>query len=508
MFKAIKKLYQVNVLKPKGLFYLLGSFYREGFSMMAILRFSSKLYPRITAIHDDCSKVNYNDFFEDSKKLAAIYEKHFNLKPKNNVALLCKNHIIAVQSLFALSRIGVNVYLLNVEMSNEQVKKNLAQKDFSLIIYDEERFDVIKDLDFMQCIAAYHDSLPSLCHLINSHQEFSKKLKKRSAGKIVLYTGGSTGIFKTATRSPSVRAFIDHFLAVLIGVNVDRYRSVYIATPIYHGFGLSSLIISMLLGGELFMTKKFMVADACKLIKQNQIEIIVLVPLMLKRMLTHDKNALASVKCIISGGAPLDPELAITTLREKGDILFNLYGTSEAGFSIMARPEDLRKNPSTIGRPIKGISVKIVDESGQILGQGCEGMICIKSPLVMDGYKSQWIDTGDSGFFDENGLYYLRGRRDGMIVSGGENVYPEDLERELIRHEWIEHAFVMSIPDDEFGQRLKAYVVFKLNCKLSEDEIIRWLSGRVARYQMPAQIVVADELPLTLTGKIDKKRLV
>jgi fatty-acyl-CoA synthase len=507
VFKAIRKLYQVNILKPRGFFYLLGSFYREGFNLMALLRFSFKLYPDVIALHDDHFKTTYDDLFKNSKKLAHIFEHTFNLEPNTNVALLCKNHLVAVQSLFALSRLGVNIYLLNVEMSDSQIKKIIDNKVFSLIIYDEDKYETIKGLNVCSGIPAYHTSMPSLFNILNTHQEFSKKIKKRRAGKIVLNTGGSTGVFKTASRNPSIRNFINHFLTILIDVNANQYRSVYVATPLYHGFGLTALILSVVMGGEMFLVKKYRTDEACKLISVNQIEIIVIVPLMLHRMLNHDRNALASVKCVISGGAALNPKLSTFALQELGNVLFNLYGTSEAGFAIMAKPEDLLKKPSTIGKPIRGVTVKIIDENGQDLEKGREGMICIKSRSVMDGQIGRWINTGDMGCIDENGYFYLRGRKDSMIVSAGENVYPGDLENELIKHENIEQAFVMGISDVEFGERLKAYVVLKEHNTMNEDNILQWLSGRVARYQMPVQIIVLEDLPMTLTGKVDRKKL-
>jgi len=378
---------------------------------------------------------------------------------------------------------------------------------FALIIYDIEKVDDILGINDQKCILSYHENLPSINGLLKNKEATNVKLGRHKSGKIVVLTGGTTGEFKSASRKPSLINFINPFFALLTDINIDRYHSIYISTPIYHGFGLASLIVSTLLGSEQFIIRKYKTEEACKLIRENKIEAVILVPLMLQRMLKHDKNALDSLKSILSGGAPLESNLVRYTLQQLGDVLYNLYGTSEAGFSILAKPKDLRIYPTTIGKPIRGVSIRIVNKNQQEAKQGTVGMICIKSNWVMDSKSNRWVPTGDLGYIEKDGFVFLRGRSDSMIISGGENVYPEELEEVLMQNELIESCAVIGISDVEFGQRLKAFVVLKEKSDLTEDKILKWLLDKVARYQIPAQIRIIDLLPMSSTGKIDKKQL-
>src|SRR5262249_12403728 len=161
--------------------------------------------------------------------------------------------------------------------------------------------------------------------------------------------------------------------------HLERYRSVYIATPMYHGFGVASLFMGVILGAEMYVIKRFDAERACSLIAKNQIQVVALVPLMLQRMLNHDATALSSLRCIISGGALLSPALARAALERLGPVLFNLYGTSEAGFCIMGTPDLLLRKPDSIGRPVWGARATILDKSDHAVGPMEKGRLCIRS---------------------------------------------------------------------------------------------------------------------------------
>jgi fatty-acyl-CoA synthase len=330
-------------------------------------------------------------------------------------------------------------------------------------------------------------------------------LHKVKTGNIVVMTGGTTGRPKPASRKPSVLAFLPPFIALLTRLHLDRYRSVYIATPIYHGFGLASLFMGVILGAEIYLTERFDAARACSLVARNRVEAVTLVPLMLQRMLKSDPGSLSPLRRIISGGAWLSPALARETLGRLGPILFNLYGTSEAGFCIMAEPDVLARKPESIGKPVWGVRAIIVDDSGREVDGGAIGRLRIKSAWATS--RNSWIETGDLAYRDPEGDIFLGGRADDMIVSGGENVYPVELENVLVQHLDVDAVAVVGIPDEEFGQRLKAVVVKKRGAALDLGALRDWLRQRVARHQMPAAIEFRDQLPHTPLGKIDKQAL-
>jgi fatty-acyl-CoA synthase len=197
--------------------------------------------------------------------------------------------------------------------------------------------------------------------------------------------------------------------------------------------------------------------------------------------------------------------LVAQTHEQLGPKLFNLYGTSEAGFCIMATPQILERNSESIGCPVAGVQVRIVNEADELVEPGAIGRLLIRSAWTIS--RGRWIETGDLTSRDDAGDIVLRGRVDDMIVSGGENVYPIELENVLGQHPDVDAAAVIGIPDGEFGQRLKAVVIKKTDATLDQSMLLDWLKPRIARYQMPAVIEFRTELPHTAVGKLDRKML-
>lgn len=502
MLKLLKKLFKIGLLSPKGFVRLLSSFASEGTNLMALLKFTARRNPNQIAVVDERETITYENLYLQSQNLAQHLQNNFQLSAGKKTAFLCRNNAGLIRGLCAASRIGARIFLLNPEMPAEQFSALFERHKFDFLFYDGEVESLI--------LSDKKTDWKNKSFVVDSGEIFPNKnqtkIKRVFSGEIIVLTGGTTGVPKTAKRKSSVLNFLNPFFALLTQLNLDEYKSVYIATPAYHGFGISAIIIGMILGMKMFFLPRFDAGKGCELIEKNRIETITVVPLMLQRMLNFDSISLASLECIISGGAALNPALTEETLEKLGDKLFNLYGTSEAGFSVIATPEDLRRSPETIGRKIGGVNLKVFDENEREVPNGTIGKICIKSAWAIKDGKS-WIETGDLGFQNENGFLFLRGRNDEMIVSGGENVYPIELENILAKHPDIQQTAVIGIPDTEFGQRLKAFIVSKPEINLTETDIKQWLETRVARFQMPAKIEFLDELPQTAIGKINKRKL-
>lgn len=502
MLKLFKKLFRIGLLSPKGFARLLSAFASEGTNLTAILKFAARRNPKAIAVVDERETITYENLYLQSQDLARHLQNNFGLAAGNKAAFLCRNNAAFVRALCAASRIGARIFLLNPEMSAEQFSALVERHKFDFLFLDNEAESLISSDE--------KADWKNKSFVINDIQNFSKgknpaKIKRAFSGEIIVLTGGTTGVPKVAKRKASVLNFLNPFFALLTQLDLDEYKSVYVATPAYHGFGISAIIIALILGMKMFFLRRFDAAKACELIEINRIETVTVVPLMLQRMLNFDERKLASLRRIISGGAALNPALTIETFEKLGDKLFNLYGTSEAGFSVIATPEDLRNSPETIGRKIGGVDLKILDENEREVARGTIGKICIKSAWAIESGKS-WIETGDVGFQDENGFLFLRGRNDEMIVSGGENVYPIELENILVKHPNIRQVAVIGIADEEFGQRLKAFIVSNPENNLTENEIKKWLETRVARFQVPKQIEFLGELPQTAIGKINKRK--
>lgn len=511
MLKLIKKLIKIGLLTPVGAVRFSAALLGEGVNLMALLKFAARKQKQKIAFSDEREQITYAALYQQSQHLAAFLQIECNLKARQKVAFLCRSQIGFVRAIFAVSRLGANVYLLNPESSAAQFTALSKRHKFDFLIYDSEAavFNVSewRDKSLLTYPTADRDSNVSIETLSKRNNDFQPKIKRALSGDLIVLTGGTTGEPKIARRKPSVFNFLNPFFALLTELNLDKYQSVYIATPVYHGFGIAAIIIGLILGEKMFLQARFNAEKACSLIERNKIEAVTVVPLMLQRMLRHDSAALSSLQCIISGGAALNPTLIEETFEKLGDKLFNLYGTSEAGFSVIATPADLRRSPETIGRKIAGVKLAVLDENNNPVADGKIGRICIKSKWSVKT-SDVWVETGDIGFQDASECLFLRGRSDEMIVSGGENVYPIELENVLVKHPFIEQVAVIGIPDAEFGQRLKAFIVLRSEKSISEKEIFDWLNEKVARFQMPKTVEILEELPVTAVGKINKKALI
>ncbi len=491
-FSLLSKLRAKKFLSFRAIYFILLSTIKDGINALTLLGFISKLYGNNPALHYESKTYTYTDLYLLSKKLASIFHQKYGLSSSSKIAIISHNTPHALIALFASSRLGSSIYMLNPSLSPRQITALINTMKFDFWIYDdalEELFNAL--LMREQAVSTYHYPHSIEFLLYNTTIE-QKKLSYYPPARIIVLSGGTTGEPKAAGRSSSNIGFLYPFLELLLKAHLDRYQRVYIATPFYHGFGLSAVFIAIALGGELFIDKKFDALQTAQTIETYHVEIFIAVPLMIQRILRQN-HILDSLKIIISGGAALNPVLTTYILDRLGDVLFNLYGTSEAGFCIMATPQILHSFPSSIGKPIRGVRLNIVSS----------GELSIKSGWSID--TKRWIKTGDIAYLDSHGNLFLKGRVDEMIISGGENVYPIELENILYTHTDILECMVIGINDDEFGQRLKAIVVKTPLSPLQTDELRSWIKTQVPRHLNPSVIEFRENLAYTPLGKPNKK---
>jgi fatty-acyl-CoA synthase len=288
----------------------------------------------------------------------------------------------------------------------------------------------------------------------------------------------------------------------------------------FHALGFSGMILSVALASTLVLRRKFDPAATLDSLERNRASAMVVVPVMLQRMLDLGEEAFegrdfSALKIIFVSGSALGPELAKRTMKRFGPVVYNLYGSTEIAYATIATPEDLEDEPGTVGKVVRGAVVKILDEDGNEASGGSTGRIFVGNTIQFEGYtggetKEQLaglMSSGDVGHFDEKGRLFIDGRDDEMIVSGGENVFPAEVEELLASHEAIEEAAAIGVDDERFGQRLKAFVVVRDGAQLSEDEVKEYVRDNLARYKVPRKIVFVHELPRNPTGKVLKREL-
>jgi fatty-acyl-CoA synthase len=286
----------------------------------------------------------------------------------------------------------------------------------------------------------------------------------------------------------------------------------------FHSWGYANWMLAISLSSTVVLRRKFTPEGALGALAQFQCTGLVVVPVMLQRILelpaeTIDRYDLRSLRVIAASGSALPGELALKVMDRFGDVLYNLYGSTEVAWATIATPADLRAAPGTAGRPPVGTVVKLFDEAGNEVRPGDTGRIFVGNEMAMEGYTggghkqnlNGLLSSGDVGHFDEDGRLFIDGRDDEMIVSGGENVFPREVEDCLADHEAVEEVAVIGVEDAEFGQRLKAFVVGRSD--VSEDALKAHVKSNLAGYKVPREIVFLDELPRNATGKVLKREL-
>jgi len=491
MRKLLSILHSIQVFTPSGIWYLIKSIFSCGINMMTLLAYSAYRFPNKIALHHEGEIFTYKTLFNTCQKVCAWLHLEHKIKYQDRVGIFYQNKPEIIQSIFALAHLGTDIYLLNADMSKEQLIGLHQKHNFKALLIDLEHYP---------WQLAFTIPLIDITSVENSASVGSKKIPTSYKGKLIVLTGGTTGSFKTVPYKTSVAKFIYPTHALIKKLNLEKYQSVYIAVPIFHSYGFSTLLISILLGKNVFITTKFQTQKALEIIEKNAIEVATFVPTVLHRVLLGKPTSLKSLRCIISGAAPLSVSLAEQTQSLLGDVLYNLYGSSEAGFSIIATPKDLEKHISTVGKAIEGVKVKIHNPNTKGIGE-----LWIQSKWTISG--EDWIHTGDLAQINNEGFLFLHGRIDDMIISGGENIYPIHIENALLQHDDILEAAIIGVSSEEFGQVLKAFVVSKPNTKIHTEELKIWLSNQVARFEVPKFIEIVDVLPHTSLGKINKKSL-
>jgi fatty-acyl-CoA synthase len=426
--------------------------------------------------------------------------RDFGLRRGSRVALLARHGIPATEGFYAICRTGADAMVLNPDLGAWRMREILAQKSFDVVVFESE-FDAISDSNPATMFAQLERARAAAGPV-------GIRMPPSRGGLISVLTGGTTGKAKTAQRSSSALAVARPFLGLLSRLDLARSRELAVCSPVHHGFGLSALLIGTFLGPRIHLWDRWRTEEVLDRIRRFRIDTVVAVPLMLSRLLDADASGLSEVRRFLCGGARLDPTLASRGLEAMDGALHNLFGSSEAGFSILARPSDLREHPGTLGRALPGVRVRILDAEGAEVPRGETGEISVVSSWAMESVQGRTCRTGDLGRMDPAGLVFLLGRKDDMVVSGGENVYPSDLENVVLRHPDVREAVAWPVNDPEFGHRLHLAVGTGSDGQnLTERSLREWLARTVARFQMPAKILVLETLPWTAAGKPDREEL-
>jgi fatty-acyl-CoA synthase len=436
----------------------------------------------------------------------------------DSVAVMCRNHRGFVDACVATAKLGADILLLNTAFAGPQLVDVLDREGPTVVIHDEEFSGLLSGATIETRVLGWVDDdsgQETLESLIASYDDGELAPPERHA-RIVILTSGTTGTPKGAPRG---EAGIGAAVSLLSRLPLRYGWRTHIAAPLFHTWGFAHLALSMLLGSTVVLRRTFDPEACLTVVAEEQCDSLVVIPVMLQRILklpkeTLDRHPLPTLKVTAASGSSLAGDLALEWMDTFGDNLYNIYGSTEVAYASIATPQDLRAAPTSAGKPPWATVVKILDEHGHEGPQGQPGRIFVGNGMLFEGYTGgetkEVVDglmsSGDVGRFDEDGRLYVEGRDDEMIVSGGENVFPKEVEDCLSRHEGVVEVAAIGVDDDQFGTRLRAFVVVGTP-RPTEDDLKDWVRQNLARYKVPREIVFLDELPRNATGKILKREL-
>jgi fatty-acyl-CoA synthase len=472
------------------------------------------------AVIDERGALSYKELDQRSNALANAWRER-GLTAGEGVAILVRNHRGFLEAVFAAAKSGARIVLLNTSFAGPQIREVAEREGTDLLVYDDEYAEALKGIDDPPrgrwrawADQPGDDTLDALIE----GGDTSAPPKPQESPRITILTSGTTGSPKGAPRSdPRSLSLIGGLLSK---VPFRARETTELCVPMFHALGFMQAIVAIGLGSTLVLRRRFDPEQTLDSLEEHRATAMVVVPVMLRRItdLGDDKikqRDLSSLRIIFVSGSALGADLARRSLAAFGPVIYNLYGSTEIAYATIATPEDLQVDPGTVGKVVRGSVVKIFDEAGNELPSGESGRIFVGNLSQFEGYTGGGnkevveglMASGDVGHLDAEGRLFIDGRDDEMIVSGGENVFPAEVEELLSGHESINEAAAIGVEDEQFGQRLKAFVVLQDGATLSEDDVKGYVKENLANYKVPREVVFLDELPRNPTGKVLKREL-
>ena len=512
----------VRPIRPDRLFHVLRTLQKWGRSPAAGAISLADRYPDGTMIVDELGTLTYSEVDTRTNALAHALSDA-GLVEGDGVGVMCRNHRGFIEATIALSKLGADALYLNTAFAGPQLTEVVQREKPKALIFDEEFYGLLEDAGHRRKrFVAWHDEPkahdPTLDELM-ADGDPSDVVPPEREGRAVILTSGTTGTPKGASRgNPET---LDPVVSYLSKIPLKARDSIHIAAPLFHSWGFAHFSLGLILGMPYVLRRKFDPETCLAEVARARTDALAVVPVMMQRILdlpeeTIGKYDTSSLKVVAASGSALPGDLATRWMDQFGDNLYNLYGSTEVAWATIATPADMRAAPGTAGRPPRGTIVKLYDEKGVEAKPGETGRIFVGNEMLFEGYTGggskdvigNLMATGDVGRFDDGGRMFVEGRDDEMIVSGGENVFPKEIEDLLSRHDAVSDVAAIGVDDKDFGQRLRAFVVLERGKKATEDELKGYVKQNLARYKVPREIVFIDELPRNATGKVLKRELV
>jgi acyl-CoA synthetase (AMP-forming)/AMP-acid ligase II len=520
--KVLQEAGVLGFLRPDKALKMGATFLRWGASPATGVATAAIHYPHEIAIVDERGALGFERLHRRSNALAHSFAA-MGIGHEDGVGIMCRNHRGFVEATLAAAKLGAGVLYLNTMFAGPQLAEVTRREKPKALVYDAEFAGLLEGVDdSVARIIGWVDEdeepgEPTLEQLIAAGAE-SDLRPPPDKPRFVILTSGTTGTPKGAQRSSP-----DGLLGIAALIDKIPFRSretMMIAAPLFHSWGFFHFVMSLPTASTMVLRRRFDPEETLQAVQESRAEVLAAVPVMVQRILALPDETLASydlssLRITSLSGSALPGELALAWMDRFGDSVYNLYGSTEVAYATIATPEDLRAAPGTAGRPPRGTTVRILDEAGEEVPRGDVGRIFVGNEMSFEGYTGgggkEVIDgllsSGDVGHIDSGGRLFIDGRDDEMIVSGGENVFPREVEDLLADHQAVAEAAVIGVEDSEFGQRLKAFVVAKDGVEIGEDELKAHVKANLASYKTPREVEFLEELPRNATGKVLKRDL-
>ncbi|MCA2266425.1 acyl-CoA synthetase [Mycobacterium marseillense] len=510
-------------MRPDRYVRIAAAMHREGMGMTSGFASAAQRCPDRPGLIDERGSLTWRELDERCNALAAGLQGLQSGQPRV-IGIMCRNHRGFVEALVAADRIGSDILLLNTSFAGPALADVVAREGVDAVIYDEE-FTATVD----RALAGTPDATRIVAWTDAEHELTIEKLiagrvgaqPKRTdrKGKMILLTSGTTGTPKGAKQSGG-NAGIGTLKAILDRTPWRAEEPIVIVAPMFHAWGFSQLLLAASFACPVITRRKFDPEATLDLIDRHRATGLVVVPVMFDRIMelpveVRRRYSGRSLRFAAASGSRMRPDVVTAFMDAFGDVIYNNYNATEAGMIATATPADLRAAPDTAGRPAGGTEIRILDPEFNELPTGEVGSIYVRNNTQFDGYTSGntkdfhagFMSSGDVGYVDSAGRLFVVGRDDEMIVSGGENVYPIEVEKALAAHPDVAEAAVIGVDDEQYGQRLAAFVVLEPGAGATPDALKQHVRDNLANYKVPREITVLDELPRSSTGKILRAEL-
>ena len=496
------------------------TFLRWGASPATGVATAALHHPHETMLIDERGSLSFERVHRRTNALAHAFAE-MGIGPGDGIGIMCRNHRGFVETTLAAAKLGASALYLNTMFAGPQLVEVMEREGPKALVYDEEFAGLLEGLSGdIAHVVAWSDGAaqgPTLESLIAGGDQSDHK-PPPDKPRFVILTSGTTGTPKGAQRSSP-----DGLMAMAALIDKIPYRAretMVIAAPLFHSWGFFHFVISLPTASTMVLRRRFDPEETLRAVQDHRAQVLAVVPVMLQRILrlpeeTLSAYDLSSLRITSASGSALPGELATEWMDRFGETVYNLYGSTEVAYATVATPQDLRAAPGTAGKPPRGTVVRLYDEEGREVAPGEVGRIFVGNEMSFEGYTGgggkEAIDgllsSGDVGHIDADGRLFIDGRDDEMIVSGGENVFPREVEDLLAEHDAVVEVAVIGVEDDEFGQRLKAFVVTAEETEASEEQLKAHIKANLASYKAPREIEFLEELPRNATGKVLKREL-